>query len=111
LMKPWRETVAAIEEQKKVRQEAATAASEKLAGFQIGAKNHLLTLPVAEGASVSFEHPLTVRRGEVVQLSVLPGANHGADTTLIEWNIREAGGAQRSWSTADLVEKLTSSNP
>ncbi len=111
LMKPWHDKVAALEEQKKARLEAAKATSEKLVGALEGVKRNLFTAPVAEGASVPFEHHLTVRRGEVVQLSVLPGESHGADSTLLEWNIQETGGARRRWSTAELVDELTLGNP
>ena len=51
-----------------------------------------------------------VRRGEVVLLSVSPNASHGADSTLLEWSIRETGGQQRSWNVADLVADLMKGN-
>ncbi len=45
-----------------------------------------------------------VRRGEMLQLSVLPRGNHGADSTLIELEIIEDGGSGRVWNlTRDVL--------
>ena len=53
-----------------------------------------------------FESKVSVQRGELLLLTVLPNENHGADSTLIEWTIRETAGEQRTWSIADLVPNL-----
>ena len=48
----------------------------------------------------------------MVLLSVTPLKNHGADTTLVEWEITEVGGEKRNWdATADLVDDLLAGNP
>ena len=65
---------------------------------------------VAEGGSVPFEHKVSVRRGELLLLTVLPHDNHGADSTLVEWTIRETSGDQRTWSVSDLVPDLLKGN-
>lgn len=72
---------------------------------------------VAEGTSVSLLSPndspieqLEMRQGEVLQLSVIPGASHGADTTQIEWKISRPGADQRSWSVTDLILNLDQHN-
>ena len=52
-----------------------------------------------------------VKRGEVIQLSITPRGNHGADSTLVEFEIVERGGRQRRWSVADLVTDLPRGNP
>jgi len=54
---------------------------------------------------------IIVRRGDVLLLSVTPQANHGADSTLVEFSVREVGGEQRHWSTADLIANLPAGNP
>ncbi|MEX0671597.1 MAG: PSD1 and planctomycete cytochrome C domain-containing protein [Pirellulales bacterium] len=67
---------------------------------------------VAEGATVDLAPArLAVRKGEVVLLAVEPNASHGADTTLVELWIRETAGPQRKWSTSDIIDTLTDSNP
>lgn len=41
---------------------------------------------------------LTVVKGEMLQLSILPGGDYGADSTGVEWEIAESGGSGRVWS-------------
>jgi len=53
----------------------------------------------------SLPEPLKVEQGEMLQLTVLPKANMGGDSTLVEWIIQEEGGAKREWNlTADFLE-------
>ena len=48
----------------------------------------------------------------MLRLLVSPRGNHGADSTLVEWEIAETGGARRHWSlTRDAVRDLLSGNP
>jgi len=54
---------------------------------------------------------IPVRRGDLIQLSILPRANHGADSTLVEFAIQELGGSQRQWNVADLIDNFTAGNP
>jgi len=65
---------------------------------------------IAQGAQTSLEN-VVVRRGEVLQLSITPRGNHGADSTLVDLEIDEIGGAGRRWNTADLLADLTAGNP
>jgi len=41
----------------------------------------------------------------------LPNQSHGADSTLVDWQIRETNGEQRTWHIVDLVPNLLMSNP
>jgi hypothetical protein len=66
---------------------------------------------VDEGGSVPFEHKVSVRCGELLLLTVLPNENHGGDSTLVEWTIRETTGDNRAWSVGDLVPDLLKGNP
>ncbi len=55
---------------------------------------------------------IDVKAGEVVFLSITPQKNHGADTTLVELEIAELGGPERTWNaTADLIGDLLAGNP
>jgi len=48
-----------------------------------------------------------VAQGELVQLSILPKGNYGADSTVIELEIAEVGGEGRTWNlTADLLATI-----
>lgn len=60
------------------------------------------------------DSPLTeipVKRGDFIQLSITPRANHGADTTRVEFMITESGGTGRQWNVTDLIDEFTSGNP
>ena len=110
LMHSWRAKVAEAEAERRRRQVSASSAVEKIQSAWTESKRTLIAGKVPEGASVPFEQRLQVRRGEVVLLSVSPNASHGADSTLLEWSIRETGGQQRSWNVADLVADLMKGN-
>ena len=59
----------------------------------------------------SLEH-IEVRRGEMLQLLILPRAHHGADSTLVEFEIAEVDGAGQRWNvTRDVVEDFLAGNP
>ncbi|NBV21237.1 MAG: DUF1549 domain-containing protein [Proteobacteria bacterium] len=118
MMKPWRERNAKAEAEQKRRAELASAAQKTLG--DVAAKNTrlLARAQVDEGQSVDFAAvagealmKIAVRKGELLQLTVLPNASHGADSTLVEWTIRETGGTGRVWSVAELVQNLTQQNP
>lgn len=48
--------------------------------------------------SAAAPEVVTVKKGEMLQLSILPRANHGADSTGVEWEIVETGEARRVWN-------------
>ena len=105
-IKQWRKKAAEIEAQRQRRQ----AASEKIKSRWASSKRVLAKSQVGEGKSVSFDNKVSVQRGELLLLTVLPNENHGADSTLVEWTIRETAGDQRTWSVSDLVPNLLKGN-
>jgi Protein of unknown function (DUF1549)/Protein of unknown function (DUF1553)/Planctomycete cytochrome C len=99
----------------------AAAQSEQSARLKLAmtTTGHLLSageiddgasVDIAQGSQVPLEH-VVVRRGEVVQLFITPRGNHGADSTQVEFEICEIGGAARRWSAVDLVADLLAGNP
>ena len=55
---------------------------------------------------------LALHKGELLQLSILPQANYGADSTGVDWIIAESGGAQRQWQAArDFLAALAAGGP
>ncbi|MFN0052561.1 MAG: DUF1549 and DUF1553 domain-containing protein [Planctomycetales bacterium] len=61
----------------------------------------------ASGTGGARLQQLSVQPGDLLQLVVLPKQNHGCDLTLVEWQISELGGEQRSWNLVrDLVPDL-----
>jgi hypothetical protein len=109
--KQWEEKAAQVEAERKQRQSALDSARQKIESLWAASKRVHVESKVAEGGSVPFEHKVSVRRGELLLLTVLPNQSHGADSTLIEWTIRETTGDQRTWSVADLIPDLLKSNP
>ena len=107
----WLERVAEIEAEKQRRQAMFQTARQKIDDGWAKAKRVLAESKVDEGGSVPFEQTVSVRRGELLLLTVLPNKSHGADSTLVEWTIRETSGEERTWSVADLVDDLLKGNP
>lgn len=74
------------------------------------------TLLSAADAQVSAEHSLQdrfdidVRQGEVIQLSISPLGNHGADSTSVAMEIT-AEDRGLCWSLSDLLQDLLTDNP
>ena len=54
---------------------------------------------------------VSVKKGEIIQLVVSPRASHGADTTLVDFEIVEVDGEHRRWNVKDLVDDSLATNP
>jgi len=113
LMNAWRQRNSKAVEEKKRREESATSLRTRVKTAAEKSSRLLAEAKVSEGASVSFAdskrdslQQIPLRKGEVLQLTVLPNASHGADTTLVEWEIIENGEAKRKWSVADFIPHL-----
>ena len=109
--KQWREKATRIDAEKQRRQAAFQSAMKTIESQWASSKRVLAESKVVEGGSVPFERKVLVQRGELLLLTVLPNDNHGADSTLVEWTIRETAGDQRTWSVADLTANLLKGNP
>ncbi len=108
--KQWSEKAALAEAEKQRRQTALQSSKKAIESQWASSKRVLAESKVAEGGSVPFESKVSVQRGELLLLTVLPNENHGADSTLVEWAIRETAGDQRTWSVSDLVPNLLKGN-
>lgn len=107
LLEPWQAKVAEAKAAKKQSEQMA----RELRALSEGSVHTLAEGKVAEGAKVDFARmELEVRQGEVLQLTVLPNGNHGADSTQVRFRIAERGG-ERSWALEDLIDGFTSGNP
>lgn len=118
LLKPWLEKSRKFEAEKKQRAEAAKTADTPL--FQEARKEAriLAKAQVDEGGSILLSEcgqqslsNLSIKKGELLQLTVDPNASHGADSTLVEWRIQENSGKRRQWSVADLLQSFSEGNP
>ncbi|MFT5326312.1 MAG: hypothetical protein ACI8P0_004187 [Planctomycetaceae bacterium] len=118
LMTAWRQRNGKAEAEKKRREDSVAALRNQVKDAAAKASRLLAESKVSEGASVSFAESkresldsISLRKGEILQLTVLPNGSHGADTTLVEWNIAETGGAQRKWNVSDFIPNLVKGNP
>jgi hypothetical protein len=121
-IKPWQQQLAAADAEiraaterqtdlpRQIREAASKSTRLLSAGEIDDGKAANLTAQAGQSSAI-----VTVRQGDVIQLSVLPRGNHGADSTVVELEITEQsptpGGSARQWKTADLVDDLTSENP
>jgi hypothetical protein len=55
---------------------------------------------------------VAVKAGELIQLTVLPRANHGADTTIVEFDLEATDGNRPHWNlVADVADDFLAGNP
>jgi hypothetical protein len=109
--KQWYDKMAEAEAEQQRRKMVFESAKKAIESRWASSKRALAEAKVPEGGSVPFESTVSVQRGELLLLTVLPNANHGADSTLIEWTIHETTGDRRTWSVADLMPQLLKGNP
>lgn len=107
----WKAASARFENDKKKQRDAQQSITAEYAALSNLSMHQIEEATIAEGSSQSFEQSVTVRKGEVVLLVVLPNASHGADSTQVEWRILEKNGTQRTWSVDELVPTLLHGNP
>lgn len=118
LERAWQKRNAKAVEIRERRHGSAVALKESVKAAAAESSSLLAESTVAEGASVAFADSgqmaldsIDVRNGEILQLTVLPNGSHGADTTLVEWQITEVAGANRKWNVADVIPDLMKGNP
>ena len=117
---PWQQAVAARDAVLAARNETArcqglkallAAHARVLGGANVG---EAASVPIAiEGAAADG---VDLLKGEVIQLTVSPNGNHGADTTLVDLRIEcatssDAGLVSQAWSTAALAPGGLPANP
>ena len=105
-VRQWQEKAVELETFEQRRQNAAN----KIESDWASSKRVIAAAKVAEGGAETFESTISIRKGELLLLTVLPNENHGADSTVVEWKIREESGAQRIWSVSELVPNLMKGN-
>ncbi len=112
VVKPHREKLAALDAELKAagaeidaRGNAAQAAFAK-SRVAVGAGD------IPDGGEGSFgTRTVEVKAGDLLLLSVTPLKNHGADTTLVEFDIEDMTGGKKWSAAADLADDLLAGNP
>jgi hypothetical protein len=67
---------------------------------------------LADGTGGKSLQAVDVSEGEMIQLAILPKADHSCDTTTVELTLTEVGGAGDTWDLIkDVVPTLTRANP
>lgn len=93
-------------------QKALTALEAQLQGRANQAQIALASGEIPNGGKQAFDagrgaaalRAVKVRKGEMLRLTILPKANQGADTTLLEVQITEQGGKGHTWNlTRDVL--------
>jgi len=69
--------------------------------------------PLSASSGTGAElNAVEVQRGQLLQLTIDPSENYGADTTIVEWELAELGDERRHWNlTQDVVSDFLVSNP
>lgn len=114
LVRPYQEQLAVLDSRLKAIQERQSELSKSALVFPPG--RELARDRFDDGGQsdlpLSAVQPFAVAPGQLLQLTILPRANYGADTTRIEWEIQEVGGDQRVWNLArDIIPGFAAANP
>lgn len=115
VVKPHRDRVAAVDERLRRSREEQTKLLRDLKTLFAKSSESLGRGEIADGGEQSLEKlpdPTEVKAGDFIQLSISPLKNHGADSTLIEWEITEVGEKERRWNLkSDLLDRFLDGNP
>ncbi|HVJ80202.1 MAG TPA: DUF1553 domain-containing protein, partial [Planctomycetia bacterium] len=111
----WQKETAAVESALKALADEAKPAIAALAEAAKKATD-LAAAKTPDGGSASLPEnklrSVAVKRGDLLLLAINPNGNHGADSTLVEWELAQLGGALRKWSLQeDCAADLTAGNP
>ncbi|HEX4613952.1 MAG TPA: PSD1 and planctomycete cytochrome C domain-containing protein [Urbifossiella sp.] len=112
-VRPYREKLAALDAEIKTVTTARDVRAKALQAAFVKSRQPIAAGEIADGGEGVFgTRKVEVKAGDLLMLSVTPLKNHGADTTLVEWDIAEVGAESRRWNaTADLIDTLTAGNP
>jgi len=112
VVKPHRDKLAALDsELRAVTADQEACANALQAGFA-KSRRPVGAGEIADGGAGSFgTHTVELKAGDLLLLSVTPLKNHGADTTLVEFDIEDTTGGRKWSAAADLAADLLAGNP
>ena len=118
-VEPYEKQLAALDVQIKQATDAQTGLSNALKLSSVKSPQVLARGVIPDGGSQAFDtatgatlDAVNVAAGQMLLLTIDPQGNYGADTTLVEWDISEVGGKQRTWNLAhDVTSDFLSANP
>ncbi|HEX4143423.1 MAG TPA: PSD1 and planctomycete cytochrome C domain-containing protein [Pirellulales bacterium] len=116
---PYDKQLAELDAQIKAAADSLAAQSSQFkSAAATGTVQTLARGVIADGGSQAIQEvpdqalaTIDVKAGQMIQLTIDPQSNYGADTTLIEWTISETGGG-RQWNlTQDVAADFLAANP
>jgi hypothetical protein len=118
IVKPHQQALAGVEAALKTSTEDEAALSKQITELAAQSARLLVEGQFDNGgaqeisaADKSLER-LAVKTGQAIQLTILPRANDGADSTTVEFEIAEVAGEGRRWNAArDVVSDILAGNP
>lgn len=115
VVKPFQAKLAKIDSAIRANADSQLDGSRAVQDKFVKSRKTLSTGEILDGGEKRFDagpQAIEVKAGEMVLLSITPLKNHGADTTLLEWEIAEVGGQARRWNASnDLADDLLAGNP
>ncbi|HEY1190045.1 MAG TPA: PSD1 and planctomycete cytochrome C domain-containing protein [Gemmata sp.] len=113
VVKPYQEKLARLDAEIGGAGRAGTKQAQAAQVAFAKNRNLLSQGEVPDGGAKTFgTNEIEVNAGEMVLLSITPLKNHGADTTLLEFELAEVGGSKRVWNvTSDLLGDSLAGNP
>ncbi len=118
-VEPHQKKLAGLEAELKRAVDAMSTRSKTTGTLVAKARKTIAKGEIKDGGQQSIESstgrpldPIDVKPGQTIQLSILPLSNHGADSTLVEWQIEELDGKKRRWDlTKDVIDDFLAGNP
>ncbi len=114
-VRPYQEKLAQLDTQIQALRAEQQKLAQDVQAIWVKSRQPLSQGEIPDRGEKTFDSgpsPVEVHAGDVVLLSVTPLKNHGADTTLVEFELTEVGGQMRKWNaTRDLVSDLLAGNP
>src|SRR5579863_1252878 len=118
-VEPYDRQLAALDTLLKQAGDAQAFLASEFKAAAAAAVQNLARGEIPDGGSASFEaapahslNSIDVRVGQMIQLTVDPLKNYGADTTLIELEIAEIEGRERTWNLVqDVTGDFLAGNP
>ncbi len=113
-VKPYQDRLAAMDAELQELAARQTQLASSIQNRFATNREVLSTGEIAEGGEGAFsldEKGIEVHEGELLLLSITPLGNHGADSTLVEWEISQADGEHTWRASEDLLDDLLAGNP
>ncbi|MBN9123084.1 MAG: PSD1 domain-containing protein, partial [Planctomycetes bacterium] len=115
VVKPYRDKLASADARLKQLRDEQAKLVRALKASAAKAGTVLARGEIPDGGGQALDklpNEIEVKAGQLLQLSVTPLKNHGADSTQVEFDVTEVGGQGRTWNlAADVLGDFLAGNP